>query len=165
MDEKFDVVIIGGGPAGLTAGLYSARSKLKSLLIERGIPGGKIVEAAWVDNYPGFPDRISGHELTHMMLKQATKYGLEILNASVTAIDIEGTEKKITTDRGDIFAKAIIITGGSERQQLDVPGEKEYTGRGVSYCATCDGPFFQDKAVAVIGGGNTSVTLPSSPPG
>jgi len=156
--KKYDVVIIGGGPAGLSAGIYTARARLNCLLIERGAVGGQIINTEWVENYPGFAESISGIDLTEAMHKQATKFGLETLIAGVTGIDIKGNQKVVRTSQGDFTAKAIIIAGGSERQKLGVPGEAEFTGRGVSYCATCDGPFFKDKAVAVIGGGNAAIT-------
>jgi len=155
---KYDVVIIGGGPAGLSAGIYAARARLSSLLIERGAVGGQIINAEWVENYPGFNESISGIDLTEAMHKQATKFGLETLTAEVTGIDLKGKQKVVRTSQGDFTAKAVIIAGGSERQKLGVPGEAEFTGKGVSYCATCDGPFFRDKPVAVIGGGNAAIT-------
>ena len=156
--KEYDVIIIGGGPAGLSAGIYTARARLKSLLVERGAVGGQIINTEWVENYPGFAENISGIDLTEAMHKQATKFGLETLVADVTGIDIKQKTKVIKTSQGDFTAKAVIIAGGSERQKLGVPGEAEYTGKGVSYCATCDGPFFRDKAVAVVGGGNAAIT-------
>jgi len=157
-DRKYDVIIIGGGPAGLSAGLYASRSRLKTLLVEKGAVGGMIINAALVENYPGFADGVSGIDLTQSMYKQATKFGMEMLAAEVTGLKIDGKNKVITTSEGDFSAGAVIIAGGSERQKLDVPGEAQYTGKGVSYCATCDGAFFRDKVVAVIGGGNAAVT-------
>ncbi len=157
MKKEYDVVIIGGGPAGLTAGLYSARDRLSSLLIEKRIIGGKITEAERVDNYPGFPEGISGLELTRLMHEQATKYSLKSIFTEVTSIEIDGEQKVIKTTNGDFVARAVIVAGGSERVKLGIPGEKEFTGKGVSYCATCDGPFFTDKPVAVIGGGNAAI--------
>ncbi len=156
--KKYDIVIIGGGPAGLSAGIYAARARLSSLLIERGAVGGQIINAEWVENYPGFNESISGIDLTEAMHQQATKFGLETLVAEVTGIDIKGRQKVVRTSQGDFTAKAIIIAGGSERQKLGVPGEAEFTGKGVSYCATCDGPFFRGRAVAVVGGGNAAIT-------
>ena len=156
--EQYDVVIIGGGPAGLSAGIYTARARLNSLLLERGAVGGQIINTEWVENYPGFAENISGIDLTEAMHKQATKFGLETLVADVTGIDIKQKTKVVKTSQGDFPAKAVIIAGGSERQKLGVPGEAEFTGKGVSYCATCDGPFFRDKAVAVVGGGNAAIT-------
>jgi thioredoxin reductase (NADPH) len=157
-ERKYDVIIIGGGPAGLSAGLYTARARLKTLLIEKSAVGGMIINAGLVENYPGFADGISGIDLTQAMYKQATKFGMEMLSAEVTGLKVAGKSKVITTPEGDYSAGAVIITGGSERQKLDVPGEVEYTGKGVSYCATCDGAFFRDKLVAVIGGGNAAVS-------
>jgi thioredoxin reductase (NADPH) len=156
--KKYDVIIIGGGPAGLTAGIYTARARLATLLIERAAIGGQIINAGMVENYPGFIDGIGGIELTQAMQQQATKFGMETLYDEVIGIELNGKQKVVKTPQGDFPAKAIIIAGGSERQKLGVPGEAEFTGKGVSYCATCDGAFFRDKTVAVIGGGNAAVT-------
>ncbi len=157
-NKKYDVVIIGGGPAGLSAGIYSARGRLKTLLLERMAVGGAIVYAGLVENYPGFLEGISGLDLADKMNRQAVKFGLEVMNAEVTALEIKGKEKEVRTSQGDFTAKAVIIAGGSERQLLNVPGEKEFTGRGVGYCALCDGFLFRDKTVAVAGGGNTAIS-------
>jgi thioredoxin reductase (NADPH) len=156
--QKYDVIIIGGGPAGLTAGIYASRARLKTLLIEKGAIGGMIINAGLVENYPGFADGVSGIDLTQAMYRQATRFGLETLSAEVTGLGIDGKNKMVKTSMGDFSAGAVIIAGGSERQKLGVPGEVEFTGKGVSYCATCDGAFFRDKVVAVIGGGNAAVT-------
>ena len=157
MKEEYEVVIIGGGPAGLTAGLYAARARLDSLLIERGVVGGQIADAELVENFPGFPQGISGTELGELMHQQATKYGLESLTAEVTGIRLEGEKRVITTTNGEFIARAVIIASGSERQKLGIPGEEEFTGRGISYCATCDAAFFADQPVAVAGGGNAAL--------
>ena len=157
MDNKYDVVIVGGGPAGLSAGIYTARDKLKTLLIEKGIIGGKITEAELVDNFPGYPQGISGLELTGKMHQQATKFGLKELNAEVISVEVDNERRVVKTTAGDFIARALIIAGGSDWFKLGVPGEKELTGRGVSYCSTCDAPFFADKHVAVIGGGDTAL--------
>jgi len=156
--KKYDVVIIGGGPAGLSAGIYTSRARLSSLLIEKGAIGGQIINAELVENYPGFTAGISGIDLTQAMHQQATKFGLETLAAEVTGMEINGKQKLVRTLQGDFTAGAIIIAGGAERQKLGVPGEEKYTGKGVSYCATCDGAFFRDKTVAVVGGGNAAIT-------
>ncbi len=145
MQKEYDVIIVGGGPAGLSAGIYTARARLRSLLIEKGGIGGQIVNALLVENFPGFVDGISGLDLTDAMRRQAEKFGLETLDAEVTGLKIEGEKKVVNTGQGDFAARAVIITGGTERQKLGVPGEAEFTGRGVSYCATCDGAFFRDK--------------------
>jgi thioredoxin reductase (NADPH) len=153
----YDVIIIGGGPAGLAAGLYAARAGLKSLLLERGIFGGQIVNARLVENYPGFPEGISGTELGEFMHQQATKYGLETLTTEVTGVRT-GSAYEVSTTEGSIQAESIIIAAGSEYRKLDVAGEERLSGRGVSYCATCDGFFFRDRDVAVVGGGDTAIT-------
>jgi len=155
--SDYDVTIIGGGPAGLTAGLYAARAGLKSLLVEQGVFGGQIVNAPLVENYPGFPEGVSGPELGEFMHRQATKYGLETLTTEVTGVRT-GNTYEVTTTEGDIQTKSIIIAAGSEYQKLDVAGEERLSGRGVSYCATCDGFFFRDRDVAVVGGGDTALT-------
>ncbi len=152
-----DVVIIGAGPAGLTSGLYTSRTGLNSLLVERGIVGGQTINATMVENYPGFPQGISGAELGSLMHQQAVKYGLEIVNAEVTGIATEQAYS-ISSSEGDFEAKAVIIAAGSEYRKLGVPGEERLTGHGVSYCATCDGFFFRDREVAVVGGGDTAIT-------
>jgi thioredoxin reductase (NADPH) len=156
--RSYDVVIIGGGPAGLSAGIYTARARLSTLLIEKMAVGGQIINSLAVENYPGFKDSISGVDLTQAMHEQATKFGVETLSDEVTGIKIEGSQKIVITPMGEFAAKVVIIAGGSERQKINVPGEKEYTGKGVSYCATCDGAFYRNKVVAVLGGGNSAVT-------
>jgi len=155
--QTYDTVIIGGGPAGLAAAIYAARDRLSVLIIEKAIVGGLITEAAYVDNYPGFPDGISGFDLTDRMLKQAQKYGTRDTSAEVTAIERSGNGFLVQTTDAPYSARTVIVAGGSEHLKLGIPGEKEYTGRGVSYCATCDAPFYADKVAAVVGGGNTAL--------
>lgn len=154
----YEAIIIGGGPAGLTAGLYLARARVRTMLVERGLMGGQIVNAHLVENYPGFPQGVSGAQLGELMSQQALKYGLTTLSAEVTGIELRGQSKVVKTAGGDLQAKALIIAGGSEPQKLGVRGEELLTGRGVSYCATCDGPLFRDETVAVVGGGNVAIT-------
>lgn len=156
--NKYDVIIIGGGPAGLSAGIYTARARLSTLLIERAAIGGQIINAARVENYPGYTNDVSGIDLTQAMHQQAEKFGVKTLYDEVIGIELSGKQKVVKTPQGDFLAGTVIIAGGAERQKLGVPGEAEFTGKGVSYCATCDGAFFRDKAVAVIGGGNAAVT-------
>jgi thioredoxin reductase (NADPH) len=155
--SRYEVIIIGGGPGGLTAGLYTSRAGLKTLLFERGMFGGQIVNARKVDNYPGFPEGISGSELASLMHQQAVKYGLETITAEVTAIN-PGPPHNVVITGGSFEAEAIIIAAGSEYRKLGVPGEGKLLGRGVSYCATCDAFFFRDQDVAVVGGGDTAIT-------
>ena len=157
-NHSYDIVIIGGGPAGLTAGLYTSRARLSSLLIEKGLFGGQIANAEQVENFPGFPNGISGFELGQLMYQQAAKYGLRTVGGEATSIELQNDQKVIKSTEGDFTAKVVIIAGGSEQQKLGVPGEKEFTGKGVSYCATCDATFFRDQAVAVVGGGNSAIT-------
>lgn len=157
MDRAYDVIIIGGGPAGLSAGLYAARASLSTLLIEKGILGGQIANVEHVENYPGFPEGISGFQLGQAMHQQATKYGLETVAAEVTAIELGKKGKVVKTTEGEYLAKVLIMATGAEPNRLGVPGEERLLGHGVSYCATCDGPLFRDKVVAVIGGGDSAV--------
>ncbi len=154
----YEVIVIGGGPAGLTAGLYTCRAGLKTLLLERGLFGGQIVNARRIDNYPGFPEGIAGSELAELMHQQASKYGLETINTEVTGLKKQGNYFLTSTTKGDFEARAVIIAAGSEYRRLNVPGEEKLLGRGVSYCATCDGFLFRDLDVAVVGGGDTALT-------
>lgn len=158
MAKKYQLIVVGGGPAGLTAGLYSARAGLTVLLIEKEVIGGQIANAYWVDNYPGFPKGISGFGLVQLIQQQAMNHGLETMSGEVTGLTSGYGNNMVITTEGDFIAQAVIIAGGLQFRKLEVPGENEFVGRGVSYCATCDGPLFRDKTVAVIGGGDTALT-------
>ncbi|WP_407637335.1 thioredoxin-disulfide reductase [Desulfofundulus thermocisternus] len=153
----YDVVIIGGGPAGLTAGIYAARAKLKTLLIERGMTGGLAATTELIENYPGFSDGIGGPELMSRMEAQARRFGLEILNSNVETLQKENLSFIIKTEDTELLTRTVIIATGAQPQRLNVKGEETFHGRGVSYCATCDGAFFKDKHVAVVGGGDAAV--------
>jgi thioredoxin reductase (NADPH) len=157
-ENIYEVIIIGGGPAGLTAGLYSSRAGLSSLLIEKGVFGGQITYAEHVENFPGFPQGISGLELGEKMHEQARKHGLKTIPDEVTGLEIQGMLKIVKTTDGNFSSRAVILAGGAIRRKLGVTGEGRLTGRGVSYCAVCDGAFFQDQNVVVIGGGDTAIT-------
>lgn len=156
--NEYQVIIIGGGPAGLTAGIYTSRDKLKSLLIEKGLVGGQIGTAELVENYPGFPDGVGGFALTDLMQRQAAKFGLNTVTAEVTGIKPQKNQLVVKTTEGDYTAQAVIIASGSERRRLNVPGEKEFSGKGVAYCATCDAPLFRGKNLAIVGGGDSAIT-------
>ncbi len=156
--ESYDCVIIGTGPAGLTAGIYTARARLKTLLLEEKAVGGELVVADIVENYPGFPKGITGADLTSAMEEQARSFGAEICEVGAKSINIEGDNKIVnTTDDRQISTKAVVIAAGTESLKLNVKGEKQFTGRGVSYCAQCDGAFFRDKEIIVVGGGDTAI--------
>jgi len=156
-EDIYDIIIIGGGPAGLTAAIYAARHNNKTLILEGNKVGGKTLQAHWVENYPGFPDGISGPDLMALMEKQAAKFGAEFSTETVVGIADFGELKMLTTRKGVRQAKAVIIATGMSRRSLSVKGENEFKGRGVSYCGVCDGPFFREKTVAIIGGGHEAV--------
>jgi len=152
-----DIIIIGGGPAGLTAGLYGARSLLKILLLERLAPGGQVLTTDWVENYPGFPEGVSGFELIDRMKKQAEHFGLEIRNEEVQKLELSDTQKRVYAGKEILGTKTVILCCGANWKRLGIEGEDKLVGKGVSYCATCDGPFYRDQEVAVIGGGDTAL--------
>jgi len=155
--KEYDIVIIGAGPAGLAAGLYAARARRRTLLIEKNITGGQIALTAAIENYPGIVD-INGFDLGQAMQQQAETYGMETAYAAVEAIEPQEDKRHlIRTNEGDYLAKALIITSGADYNRLNVPGEERLTGRGVSYCATCDAAFFKDMEVAVVGGGDAAM--------
>ena len=153
----YDLVIIGGGPAGLTAGLYAARAKLNVIMIEKMVPGGQILVSDWIENYPGFPEGLSGSDLVFKMTEQTKKFGLNIENGEVISLDLESRVKKVILSDKTIKTHAIIIATGASPRKLGVPGEDVFYGKGVSFCATCDGPFFKDSVIAAVGGGDTAI--------
>lgn len=153
-----DVVIIGGGCAGLTAAIYTSRARLRTILLDKLEPGGQLATTHEVENYPGFPEVIMGPELMERFLQQAKRFGTEVRSAKVISITASApVERVVHTDQGDLRCKAVIVASGADPKTLGVPGEDRLRGRGVSYCATCDAPFFRGKEVAVVGGGNTAV--------
>lgn len=157
-EELYDLIIIGAGPAGLTAAIYAVRQKMNFVVLEAKSPGGQMLDTGVIENYPGFPEGISGVELAEKMKKQAERLGAKILIEEVMSLAVKDNVKEITTASKKTYrAKAVIIATGAEHVKLNVPGEKEFNGKGVSYCATCDGNFFKGKTVAVIGGGNTAL--------
>jgi thioredoxin reductase (NADPH) len=156
--EPWDLVIVGAGPAGLSSGIYGARSGLKTMIIEEKMAGGTTSDAPSVENYPGFA-QISGGELAEKMTIHCKKMGVTIRELeSVSSLNLQGEEKTVITHKAEHRAKALIISTGSHYREIGVPGEREFRGKGVSYCAVCDGPFFKDKRVLVVGGGNSAAT-------
>jgi thioredoxin reductase (NADPH) len=154
----YQLIILGGGPAGLTAGLYAARDRLKVLLLEKGAMGGQVLVTDWIDNYPGFPEGLSGSDLAEKMAAQAARFELETKIGNAVKVELSETVKRLTLESGEeITSQALIICTGARPNKLSVPGEEELTGRGVSYCATCDGPFFRDQDIVVVGGGDTAI--------
>jgi thioredoxin reductase (NADPH) len=156
-DTVRDVIIVGSGPAGYTAGLYTARANLHPLLVEGFQYGGALMNTTEVENFPGFPDGVMGPELMDMMRKQAEKFGAEIITDDATELDLSGDIKRVTVGGEVHQARTVILAMGSAYRGLGVPGEKELSGHGVSWCATCDGFFFRDQPIAVIGGGDSAV--------
>ncbi len=155
--KQYDLAIIGGGPAGLSAALYGARGNISTLVIEKGLPGGELNNTEEVENYPGI-DNKKGPEIADMMTDHAKRFGAEFLQlTTIYSVDLAAQPKLIHTENGLLEAKSVIIATGSEHRKLGVPGEKEFSGKGVSYCAVCDGAFFKQKHVVVVGGGNAAV--------
>jgi thioredoxin reductase (NADPH) len=156
--SSYQLIIIGGGPAGLTAGLYASRARLNVVLLEKGASGGQVLNTDWIDNYPGFIDGLSGFDLAEKMTAHAARFGLETKLAEVASMDLAGPVKKIFLEGGEVLtSQAVIITTGARPNMVGIPGEKELTGKGVSYCATCDAPFYRNLEIAVIGGGDTAI--------
>jgi len=159
-DQKaklWDVVMIGAGPAALSAAIYTTREDISTLLLDKGPVGGLAAVTDWVDNYPGFPKGIAGLELSDLFQKQAERFGAEFDFGEVTEIINEGDHKRLKTTGDDVLAKTVLIATGSDYKKIGVPGEQEFYARGVHYCATCDGAFYRDKRLVVVGGGNSAV--------
>jgi thioredoxin reductase (NADPH) len=156
MQASYDIVVIGAGAAGLTAAQYGARANLKTLVIEQTATGGQCLQIDGLENYPGFPEPIDGYEFTERFERQAKQFGAEFLIATVTRLDKSGKEFTVQTSEGDITAGAVILATGAKHRHIGVPGELELAGRGVSYCATCDGPFFRNRRILVVGGGDAA---------
>ncbi|MCD4742271.1 MAG: thioredoxin-disulfide reductase [Desulfobacteraceae bacterium] len=156
MSVDYDLVIIGAGPGGLTAGLYAGRAKMKVLVLEKLAPGGQIIISDWIENYPGFPDGISGFDLGEKMKTHMLNFGAVIETAEVKSVDFSGQEKKIELNDRTITATSVIIASGAAPRSLNI-GEEKFVGKGVSFCATCDAPFFKGKTAVAVGGGDTAV--------
>ncbi|RJQ44694.1 MAG: thioredoxin-disulfide reductase [Gaiellales bacterium] len=158
MSESWDIIIIGGGPAGLTAGLYSGRARRRTLMLEKAAVGGQAATTDHIENYPGFPDGVGGFELTQQMRSQAERFDVEIREiTAVDSIEADGDDRLVVTESETFRSRAVIIASGAEPSTLGIPGEAELRGRGVSYCATCDGAFYRDLEVAVVGGGDSAI--------
>ena len=156
MAKKYDVIVIGAGPGGLTAALYASRANLSVLILDRGLYGGQMNNTDAIDNYPGFTE-IKGPELGEKMYNSTMKFGSEFEYGDVQSVTIDGENKVVKTDTGEYSAPALIIATGADHRHLNVPGEEEYSGKGVSYCAVCDAAFFKDEDIAVIGGGDSAI--------
>jgi thioredoxin reductase (NADPH) len=156
--EIYEVIIIGGGPGGLTAGLYTSRARLSTLLIESALFGGQMTTTELIENYPGFPQGVTGDELSRLMEGQAKRFGMETVTEEVVRVSLEGDMKVVQTYESTYRCEALIISTGTEYRKLGVPGEKEFAGKGVSYCAICDGAFFRDSQIVVVGGGDSALT-------
>ncbi|MDY2918686.1 MAG: thioredoxin-disulfide reductase [Anaerococcus sp.] len=152
----YDIIIIGGGPAGLTAGLYAGRSNLKTLIIEKDVAGGQISSTSFVENYPGSIEGATGMGLSERMLEQTSQFA-EVKYENVKEVDLEGKTKKVTTNKGEYESKLVIISTGAGHRKLGVSGEEEFANKGISYCATCDGPFFTGLDIFVVGGGDSAL--------
>lgn len=158
IDKIYDIIIIGGGPAGYTAALYAVRSGLDTLVIEKLSAGGQMVQTSQIDNYPGFEEGIDGFTLGSKMKQGAERFGSKTKNTEVMSVDLNAIPKKVITDSGDFFAKAVVIATGAKHKHLGIDNEEALVGKGVGYCATCDGMLYKDKTVAVVGGGNSAAS-------
>ena len=156
MEHIYDMIIIGGGPGGYTAALYAARAGLDSVVLEALVPGGQMAQAHQIDNYPGFEEGVAGYALADKMRQEAERFGARTVLTQVTGVDLVADPKVVKTDGGTYYAKTVALATGASPRQLGVPGERELTGRGVHYCADCDGMFYKEKTVVVVGGGNTA---------
>ena len=154
--ETRELVIVGGGPGGLTAGLYAARGGMDAVLVEMLSPGGQVLNTDLVENWPGDHEGVTGFDLADRMRRHAEKFGLEIRSGELKGLALEGRDKVITLAEGELRARAVILCLGASPRKLGIPGEEEFTGKGVSYCGTCDGPFYRDQEVVVVGGGDTA---------
>ena len=157
MNKVYDMVILGGGPGGYTAALYAARAGLRVILLEKLSAGGQMALTSHIDNYPGYPEGVDGFELGEKMREGAERFGAETELAEVYSVELEKNPKVIHTSEGDFFGRTVVIAMGANPRELGIPGEKELVGRGISYCAHCDGMFYKDKTVVVVGGGNSAV--------
>ena len=158
MPQVYDVLVIGGGPGGYTAALYAARANLSVMVLEKLTPGGQMGTTDVIDNYPGFPEGVGGFELALQMQKGAQRFGAQTQLSEVISVELGGTVKQVRTQDGTYQARTVVLASGAHPRELGLPGEQELRGRGVSYCATCDGMFYRGKTVAVVGGGNTAVS-------
>ena len=156
-NTDYDLVIVGSGPAGLTASIYAARARLNTLVLEKSATGGQILVTDWIENYPGFPEGLSGADLVMKMAEQAKRFGVEIETNQVLSMQVTDAVKKIVLDDRTVTCKAVILATGASPMKLGVPGEEEFYGKGISTCATCDAPFFRNSVVAAVGGGDTAV--------
>ena len=168
MAETYDIIIIGGGAAGFSAGMYAARDGCQTVLLERFSAGGQVLNCEHIENYPGFPDGVAGYSLGPLLQQQAMSFGMQMQLTEVASVRLEGDDRVVVTDAGELRARALIVATGSRFTSLDIPGEEDFAGKGVSHCASCDGAFFIDKPVVVVGGGDAAVdegcTSPSTSP-
>ena len=157
MAETYDIIIIGGGAAGFSAGIYAARDGCRTVLLERFSAGGQVLNCEHIENYPGFPDGVAGYSLGPLLQQQAMSFGMQMQLTEVASVRLEGDDRVVVTDAGELRARALIVATGSRFTSLDIPGEEDFAGKGVSHCASCDGAFFIDKPVVVVGGGDAAV--------
>ena len=153
----YDMIIIGGGPGGYTAALYAARAGLKAVVLEKLSAGGQMAQSHWIDNYPGFPEGIDGFELAERMQQQAERFGAKTEYAEVYSVDLKAQPKKVESSEGTFYGRTVVLATGAGPRELGVPRERDLTGRGVAYCAACDGMFYKGKTVVVVGGGDSAV--------